>query len=313
MKKEDVASLSELLGIKEDVIEASVTDGTLNSRIKDFRDKNKIYTLKDFETFQTNLKKQTGDEQLSNLLAKAKEGKLDGDLYKYIKAATLEMKEKELSKEYEIDEYRNFDDLVKKIVKSKSGAKTEEVVKDLERKVEELQGANLKLRKERDESITSEREKYKGVLGKNILLKAVDELPYDLSGVNGDDQPKVLDKTKNLVMALFGQSYRLNIGDDFRGINVSDKEGNILKDDATLNPKTLNEVVFSLAKENLIKLKSPEKGGRGGGSSQGQTGLFIKTVEDFNNLCHSKNINPMSMEGVKLWREALKSNPQLRL
>jgi hypothetical protein len=311
MEKKDVATLSELLGISEDVVEASVKDGTLDSRIKDFKGKNKIYSLKDFETFQINLKKGAETDQLNNLLAQAKEGKLDGELYKYIKAATLEMKEKELSEEFEIKDYRNLDDLVKKIVKSKSGAKSNEEVKDLEKKVEDLQEANVKLKKERDTSITSEREKYKGVLAKNILQKAVDELPYDLSGVDGESQMKVLDKTKNLVTALFSQAYKLNVGDDFQGVNVSDKEGNVLKDDATLNPKTLAEVVHSLAKENLIKLKSPEQGGRGGGSSQGQTGLFLKTKEDFENFCKSKGVNPMSMEGVKFWKEAVKANPQL--
>ena len=150
MKENDVAAFGKLLGQEKEFVEGQVEDGSLFARVQDYLDSNKFFTKDDFVKYEANTATEIREAYDKELVKKAKAGELDHEVFGVVKGATFEKKEKEIAKTYEIDEYKNLDDLVEKVIKSKSGETNDELSKTLQAKNDELKTANLKLQKEKD-------------------------------------------------------------------------------------------------------------------------------------------------------------------
>jgi len=132
VKDTDVAAASKLLGKDKEFVESQINDGSLFARVQDYLNENKFFAKEDFAKYEANTAKEVKEAYDKELVAKAKAGELDHDLFGVVKGATLEQKEKEIAKLYEIADYKNFNDIVEKAIKSKSGETDNDALKELQ-------------------------------------------------------------------------------------------------------------------------------------------------------------------------------------
>jgi len=302
MKQEDVAYISEQFGIEKEIVEASVNDGTLSARMKDAMAKKVIYSADEFEKFKTNLTAEAQTKYFNDLVEKAKKGDIPTELYKPVKGSSLQQKEREYSKKYEITEFQDLDDLIDKVIlKSSANGKPNT---ELEKQINELKSVNLKLAQEKEEALKTVEEKYRNQIIEREKLDAINKIPFDFSGVKSDDADKVRSKTHTILKSVFDAEYKMDYDDKGRLI-VKDREGNVKKNSATLDPIPVNDVMIELAKEYNLKLTSPDTGGQGGQSSHQSSTLFA-TPEDFYRWCDTQSISPHSKEALEMWRKSMK-------
>ena len=297
MEKHDVEFLGTLLGENPEAVEIAITDGTLSEKIKalDLMKKDQVETLK------TNLAKQVRETHISELVENAKGGNVDKDLYGVIKGAVIEKTERTLSKEHGIAEFDGINDLVLKAISKNKGQTDDTKVQELSQKILDLQGINTKLVSEKDEAV-----KDAGIKANNMVLSRdkrdmVQAVPFDLSDVKEADLEKIVGQRRQIVESVFDARYSLS----FEGENVvvKDKEGNIQKNPATLEPIAPLDVMKLIPVELGIKIKSSETGGQGGSSSGGNGSAPFKDQDEFKAYCKERGINPTMGEGLKIWME----------
>ena len=284
MKENDVASLAEQFGLTKEIVEASISDGTLGQRIKDSMKDKHIYTEETLSALKQNLSAEATTSYFNDLVSKAKQGDVPHDLYAPIKGAAYQQLEKDLSKKYEIGEYENVTDLVEKIVKSSANGNVNE---ELERQLNALKQTNLDLVKEKEEAVTKIEAEYRTKelnRAKSELLNAV---PFDFSGVKSDEVAQAKERTQTLLKSVFDSNHELTYND--AGKLVVLKDGEVLKSTATHDPLEAKDVLINLAKEFNLKLTSPDNGGQGGKSSGTNTGQY-ESVEAFEKDMESKGI-----------------------
>lgn len=298
MKENDVEFIATQFGIQKDIVEASVNDGTLSARLKDSLAGKKIYTADEFETFKKNHAIEVTTSYYNELVEKAKKGDVPQDLYKPIKGASYQQLERDLAKEHDISEYKDIKDLLGKVV-SKSASNKDP---DLTKKIEDLKTANIKLQEEKENAVKGIEEKYKLKAIDREKLDTLTKVPFDFSDAKAEDLEKVTQKTRTLLKSVFDAEYKMDFDDKGNPV-VIDREGNVKKNGATLEPVSAYEVMVDLAKEYNLKLQSSDKGGQGGKSSQGDSALF-GDAEAYTKYCESKGLNPYSKEALELFRKS---------
>jgi len=297
-----VTALGQLLGLEPEVVKGALEDDSLVSRINDFKENNRIQKKADFEKFETNLRKETEDAYYQKLINDAKSGDLNGDLYKTIKGMALQMTEKDLAKRYGVENYKNLQDVIDQ-VKQSSGGTDDEKVKDLTDKINELKEANLKLEKKAEDAVSEEKRKYKTRFLETELSQAVGTLPFDFDGLGAEEKQAAQNTTKEIISSVFATRYKLGTDDDYSAVTVSDKNGDVVKSEATREPVPVTDVLVKLAKELNMKLKSPEKGGQGGSSSQSSTSTSFASEADLNDAIAAGKIDPYSKEALEARRK----------
>ena len=294
-----VTALSQLLDLEKDVVKGALEDDSLASRIKDFKENNRIQKKEDFTKFEANIKKEARETYYSELVENAKNGELNGDLYKSIKGATLQMAEKEIAKKYGIENYKNLSDVIDQVTKTKSGGTDDEKVKALEDKITELKEANLGLEKKATDAVSEEKRKYKTRYLESKLDTSINDLPFDFNGMNAEEKQTAQKSTKEIIRSVFVNRYDLGTDDDYTGVTVSDKDGNVVKSEATREPIPVADVLVKLAKELNMKMRSPEKGGQGGSSSQSSTSTSFSSLDELDAAVASGKINAYDEETLK--------------
>lgn len=300
MKENDVAQISEQFGLSKEIVEASVNDGTLSQRISDSIKNNFVLYKKDeFEGFKRNHALEVQDGYFKELVEKAKKQDLPSELYAPVKGAAYQQLERELSKRFDITEYKDVTDLVDKAVKrtSASGKPT-----DLEQKIAELQQANLALTEEKNNAVKDVEQRYKERYINEKKSAILDNVPFDFSDVKPDEVGQRKAKTQNILKSVFEQEYTLDIDEQNRVI-VKNKEGKVMKNQATLEPTPAQDVFVSLAKEYNIKLTSPDSGGQGGKSSHKSNAAF-SDFDSFQKWAADNNIKVNSAEYIKAWKDS---------
>ena len=297
MEKTDVAYFSTLLNETAEDVEKYSNEGTLSEKVKalNLMDSDQVTTLK------TNLTKEVKDNHISELVDEAKKGNLDKDLYKVIKGATLEMTEKDLAKQHGVESYDGINDLVLKAINKNKGQKDDTKTQELTQKVTDLQGVNENLVKEKDDAVKAAKNEYEGKILSRDKKDYIDKIPFDFSDVEQSDLEKITGQRKQIVTSVFDSKFNLVFQGD--SVVVQDKENNLVKNPATLEPVPVLDVLKQIPVELGIKLKSPEAGGQGGSSSGGNGSAKFKSVEEFGEYCEAQNIKPNSSEGIKVWAE----------
>lgn len=297
MNEKDVAFFSTLLNLQAEDVKSAVTDGTLGEKIAalELMGKDQVDSLK------ANLTKEVKSSHLAELSDLARKGELEGDLYKVVKGAAYEMLEKDLSKEYKVDEFKDVKDLVAKI-SNKANKTDDKTLRELNEKLEALKEVNGKLVTEKEEAVQAAKNEYEGKLLSRSKADFLNEVPFDLSDVADAELDKVSQSRRQILSDVFDARYSLSFDED--KVVVSDKDGNVLKNAATLDPTPATDVLKSLASELGQKLKSPESGGQGGKSSSGKPGSKFATPDDFYNHLAANNISPTSEEGLKLFADS---------
>ena len=294
MNEKDVTYFSTLLGIEADAVEGLVTDGLLGAKVAEaVMAKDKVDKLKE------NLAKSVRDEYFDELVEKAKTGEVPPDLYKPIHGAVSEKLEKKLSKEYAVDQYKNLDDLLAQLITK--GQSNNPQLEELQVKIKALQDANTTLQSERDEAEKRIRGEFESQIIERDLNDHLSKIPFDLSGVEDKEMENTLAQRKLILKSVFDNSYSVKYQDG--NIVVVNRDGEVVKDQATLDPVPVSDVFRSVANTAGIALESPETGGQGG-SSYKKNGSRFANVDEFYEYCRKNDIPPESPEATKIRHDA---------
>jgi hypothetical protein len=300
MEKNDVALIAEQFGITPEIVESSVKDGTLGVRIKDKLAEKVIYDKPAFETFQKNLKAETVTAYYAELEEKSKLGDVPQGLYKNIKGSVLQQKERELSKKTGIETYKDIDDLIDQAVKTSANGKQHP---ELVKQIDELKTQNLKLLEEKTNAVKTVEQEYKSKFLTTEMNSILNQFPLDLTDIKAEDLATVKEKRLTMLRSVFNNEYKLDT--DAQNRTVVLKGTDVLKNQATLEPQPLNDVLKNLADVFGIKTISRDPGGHGGQTSSKDTGVKFQTNQDFYDYCAANKIDVTSQEAMKLLRERL--------
>lgn len=296
MKENDVAFFGTLLNIEPEVVEGLITDGLLSAKVKEA-----VMVKTDVETMKANYAKEVKGAYLDELAEAAKKGEVPQELYKPIHGAVSEKLEKTLSKKFNVADFENVEDLVSKAISINKGQSDDTQLQELQKLNEDLQEANKRLVKEKEETEVSIRGQFEKQLIDRDLSDMYSSIPFDFSDVADDELDSAKDTRKFVLKGVFETNYGTKLDDG--KLVVTDKEGNILKDQNTFAPIPVSNVLSDLAKKSGLKLVSPESGGQGG-SSTGNKGSRFKDVSEFNAYCAEKGIVPTSSEGLAILRDS---------
>lgn len=299
MEKNDVAQISEQFGLAPEIVEASVKDGTLGTRIKDSLSKKIIYDTDKFEAFKKNHAAEVVNTYYSELVEKSKKGDLPQDIYTNVKGAAYQQKERELSKKFGIENYKDIDDLVEQAVKTSANGKQHP---ELEKQINELKAQNLKLLEEKTNAVKTVEQEYKNKFLNTEMNSVLNQFPLDLSDVKAEDLANVKEKRLTMLRSVFNNEYKVDTDSQNRTVVL--KGADVLKNQATLEPLPLNDVFKNLADIFGIKTISPDSGGQGGKSSAQSTGTQFKSAEEFYEYCKVNNIDVTSQQAMKLIKDA---------
>jgi len=296
MNEINVKYFSTLLNIEAGDVEAAETDGTLGDKVQALN----LMNNDQVETLKTNLTKQVKSEHMDEIIELARTNLLDKDLYGMVRGSVYEKLENQLADEYGVKEFKGVKDLVAKI--SHKATKTDDkTVQELNDKLEALKNVNQRLDKEKNELEPTIRAEYEGRLLGRDMKDLLTQIPFDFSDVEDDNLEKVTSQRRQIVESVFNSKFDLKFDGD--KIVVTDKQGDIMKNQTTLDPLSPLDVLNAIPVELGIKLTSPEAGGQGGKSSGGKNGQF-KSEEEFYAHLDARNIQPMSKEGIDLFSKS---------
>ena len=106
----------------------------------------------------------------------------------------------------------------------------------------------------------------------------------------------VITKQQGLVKAVFNDGFTLERQD---GKTVVMKDGEVVKD-KKFDPKPLNDILLSVAKDYGFQIKSPDTGGHGGGSSKKKANMKGVT---WNEYLEKNDVLPNTDAADKLYAE----------
>jgi len=296
MKDSDVTYFSGLLNLDAETVKGAIEDGTLGVRVKDA-----VMSKKDVDIMKDNYAKEVKASYLNELAENAKQGELPQAIYKPIHGAVFEKLEKTLSKKFDVSDFDNVEDLVTKAISKNKGQTDDKALEEQIALNEELKKANKRILTEKEETEARIKADFESKILQRDMKDHVNKVPFDLSDVKEDELEKAYQMRQRTLTSVFDTTYDTELIDG--NIVVKDKEGNVLKNQATLEPIPVSNVLSSLAKEVGIKLKSPETGGQGGKSSGSKSTAF-KSVAEYNEYCEQNNILPTSREGLTLFAES---------
>jgi hypothetical protein len=295
MTKEDVAGIAQLFELKEEIVEGSVKDGTLSTRIKDALAGKVVYAKDEFDKFKKNLAAEANETYFNDLVEKSRKGDIPAELYKNVKGQSLQQKERELSRKYEVSDYSGLDDLIEKAIgKTTANGKQPE----LEQQIKDLKEANKKLLSDKENAIKDVEAQYRSKALDRDKRDFLSRVPFDLSDKKAEEVEAARQKIQNLLLGVFDADYRLDY-DEKGKVVVVDKENKIKKNQATLEPVDPSSVMAELAKEYGLKLISPDRGGQGGQSSR-SSGQSFTDINTYLEYCKANNLEPGSKEATKL-------------
>jgi hypothetical protein len=159
----------------------------------------------------------------------------------------------------------------------------------------------IKPLKEKEEAESRIRGEFESQIMSRDMGDHLNKVPFDFSDVDDDKLEEVAKIRTRTLKSVFDTTYKAEYVDG--KIVVKDFDGNVLKNQATLEPVPVSDVLNTLAKELGLNLKSPESGGQGG-SSSGKNGSRFKDVAEFQDHCAANNIVPTSAEGLALLKDS---------
>ncbi len=259
------------------------TENGNGSLIEEFGKTNHVFTTADLDTKIANAKADAVTEHF-NQRGFDIHKHIPSEIHKLVKGSSFETFEKELAAEHGITDFKGAKDLVAKVVAKISEGKGKTDNTDLLQKIKTLE-ESLKIA---DSEVTSVRQKY-------VEDKIAGEKSKAVESISLDYEEGVIQKQRELLVNSFSSKYKIDMKDD-KPVVIDVSTGKLV-DDRVGNAKKLEEVIADYAKEYGFKLKTPDPGGRGTGSSQGAGGNNLKG-KDFQT--HIDEINKGLPEGKKM-------------
>ena len=291
MEDFQVDFLVNLLKKDKTVIEGATTKEAFDKLINEFNDSQK--TLKIFSPDEYDkLIANTKTEALNEL---TDEAKIPTAVYNKIRANSLEVKEKQIAKKFDISDWKGLDDLIDKISQKTSGTdEKDKIIADLKATIKADDEKHL-------QELTEAKNQNETYIINDKLAQAISTLSIEATDESG------VKEAQEIIKSVFGSKYKLGLTNGM--LMVSDMNGKILVDKVG-DPRPLKDVL----NENIpsfIKLKSPDAG-RGDESSKQQDGI-VRTYDDFLKLSAKKGFKPNSPEQAKLLQEVRAANPDFTM
>lgn len=286
MNKKLIVALAGLLKQDQQVIEDALLkeDGD-DSIIKGFTTKYNPLAADELSRLIENSNKKYFDERLTeadfdiNHVPK----KLSDKIY----GAAYEAKEKKIAKEYGIEHYKNFDDLLKQVTQQSGGNGTDQATKQ---QIETLKANIQKLEKEKEDDINDLKKSYDSEFISRDFDSALASIPFDYEGAALEKQKKLL---KSEFFTEYGMERKGNV------TVVLNKENKPMVNNLG-DPESIANVVKKLASDYEFKIKEKDQGGRGAESSQTTVSLKGKT---FDEVVQSRGLKPLTDEADKAFIE----------
>ncbi len=285
MKEENVAILATLLKKpKEDVTKALETDDGLKTLVSDFTTENKVYSLDDVKTLESNIKKNTIDNLEEKDIPDSFKSKAVG--------WKLEKLEGEIKEKYQFaDEFNGLTDLVDKLI---TKAKIPNDNEELENDNKALKQRIVDLGTEHTDKLNTKQAEFDGVLIQGDFDNALNAVGLDYEG-------ETLAKQEGLLKAAFNDTYNLKRKD----VKTIVLKGDKCMNDDKFDPLPVGDVLLGLARDYGFQLKEPDPGGHGGNSSKKKTGL---TGISWGDYLKEKKVKPNTEAADKLYPEWKASN-----
>lgn len=252
-------AFSKLLNVEESVIiEASEKEDGDGGLVSKFLETNNVFTLDDVIKLKKN---SLAEGVIKGVEELAKGDQFPSEIHNKIKGNVLDKKEKEVAKNHGITKWDNFDDLISKISAQGKGSDGE---KDTQ--IEKLKTSLQDQEAEHKTALEKIESKYTGDFTKRDFDNAV--LNLKLEG----DEEMVKNQTKLYVDAFHG-NFKLSYKDGVT--RVLDSEGKVLTDKVG-EASTVSDVFKDFALQHGAKIKVLDEGGRGDGSSGGESNSSLK-------------------------------------
>lgn len=287
-----IVALSKLLKIDQTVIEAELEkENGDDSIVKAYTDKHHAYTVDELRTYTQNANKQYMEKADFDI------NDVPKGLYNKIAAAAFESREKALAKEHGItDKYENLQDLLNKIVTSKTGKGVDEETKQqIQTMKSTIQGHDKALA----DAVAAERSKYDNEFIDRDRSSA-------LSAINLDYEDNVIANQRKLLMSSFSNEKKVVRKDGKTIVLGSDGQPILNK---LGEPESIANVLKTHASEYGFKIKAEDSGGRGAGSSEGVQPSVYKG-KTFDQALSEKGVKPNTNEADKLYVEWKAQNPK---
>jgi hypothetical protein len=301
MKENDVVQIAEQFGLEKSIVEASVNDGTLGTRIKDSLSNKVIYDADKFEAFKKNHAAEVTNNYYNELVEQTRKGEAPQEIYKNIKGSAYQQLERELSKEFGVDEFKDVKDLINKAI-TKTSANGKQGP-EIDKLINDLKAANVQLKAEKENAVLTVQNEYKGKFLNTEMNQILEQIPFDFSDAKADELADKKQNVQTILKSVFNGEYKLDT--DAQGRTIVLKGADVLKNQATLEPLPLKDVLTNLANKFNLKLISPDTGGQGGKSSGQSAGYKFQTPNEFYEYCAANKIDVAGPEAMKL----LKENP----
>jgi len=287
----NVEALATLLNQPVETIQTALeAEGGLVDRITAFKQDHSVLSRADKETLIKNAK----EEGKAELLADFKPEFLQKKDINRITAWKLEDVENDIKARYEFDgDFKGINDLVDKIVKTKSGNNNDSHGQDSE--IQKLKQQIVNLTSEKDDALAKVRKEHEDFIVRTEFDRGLGVLELDYE----DD---AIEKQRRLLKDSFNGTYEIKRKDGKTYIYEKGKEEPLL--DEKRDPLSIDTIIQRHAAEYGFKIKRPGTGGQGGSSSSKTGGAFAgMSKEDFMDYLKSKQIQWSSTEGEALFRE----------
>ena len=295
--KQIFVELGTLLNATPEVVEAAISNEVETDAlglIKSFKEGNKIFSIKDYETHNSNLQSEY-DKQL---LQRAKESKLPSDVYGVIKGTVLEMDQKDIAKEFEIKSFSNRDDLVSQIKARSANTDSAKLLTE----IDALKKVNVELDTKFKNLDSEYANKYTQKDLTELKTKVWDSLESRLGGTIEENKIR-----RNLLQNAFDNQHKFVREGEKNVVLIGDTT---LINSLTRDPLTLEQVAEEFAGKSF-KLVVPDEGGRGAGSPENEgvnKSLKGLDVSGFNKYCEANKILPNSAEMDKAYSDWTTAN-----
>lgn len=294
----NVEALAALLNQPVETIKTALeAEGGLVDRITAFKQDYAVLNRADKETLVKNAK----EEGKTELLADFKPELLQKKDINRIVAWKLEDIENDIKARYNFDgEFRGLNELVDKIVKTKSGNNNGSPDQDVE--IQKLKQQIVTLTSEKDEALEKMRKE-----NDDFVVRT--EFERGMSGLDLDYEQEAVDKQRKLLRDSFNSTYEVKRKEGKLFVYEKGKDEPML--DEKRDPLPLNTIINRHATDYGFKIKRPESGGQGGSSSS-KTGNDFSGMSRDDLMAHlaSKKIQWSSPEGEAMFREWRAANKQ---
>jgi len=245
MEEKHIDLLVSITGLEKEFITNSIkTDGGTTIILNQFREKNKVFKKEDFELRENNLKEDHNSTYLTELIEMAKNQKLPSLLYNAAANNIISAQNKKLAAEFgiEMDDYSNTENVYKSVKEELSTVDNEQLQKDFDAQALTIKGFTSKFEGQETDHL-------KAIKENNIKIaytKELNDFPIDF------ETDEELKSRRTVADSVFNNMFVIDIQNE--KTVILDKEGNILKNNDTKEPLTI-QAVFDTEISKYVPMK----------------------------------------------------------